>query len=182
MDNFMSKLSQRINAQDTIKANLMADAAEKEQLKKQLAEYDSIMQSVRNLYLKQEENSEVFKELLAKLDAKTATEDKQPQLLAEMKEYISKSDEFTHKECVKVYRNVQALLDEQNKKLDADVAALKEQVESCKAPDLSEELAQLKRMEAKHNRTNKWLLWLAVLMSAANIAVVLCIYFGILPF
>ncbi len=182
MDNFMSKLSQKINAQDTIKANFMADAAEKEQLKKQLAEYDSIMQSVRNLYLKQEENSEAFKELLAKLEAQTVREDKQPQFLAEMKEYISKSDEFTHKECVKVYRNVQALLEEQNKKQDEDVAALKEQIEGAKTPDLSEALLELKRREAKHNRTNKCLLWLTLFVSLANIAAVLCIYFGVLPF
>ena len=56
MDNFMSKLSQKINAQDSIKANFMADMAEKEHMKKQIQEYDAILQSMRNLYLKKEEN------------------------------------------------------------------------------------------------------------------------------
>ena len=94
-------------------------------MKKQLAEYDSIMQSVRNLYLKQEENSEVFKELLAKFDAMTAAEDQRPEFIAEMKEYISKSDEFTHKECVKVYRNVQAsVMEELNKQTEQLVPKL----------------------------------------------------------
>lgn len=203
MDNFMSKLSQKINAQDTIKANFMADAAEKEQMKKQLAEYDSMMQSVRNLYLKQEENSEIFKELSAKLDdmlaaadkqqelvtkldALAAEENSQPELLAEMKEQISKSDEFTHKECVKVYRNVQALLEEQDKKLASDVEALKAQgealqlqVEASKAKDMTEDLAELTRMVKKSNRSTKALLWLLMLISAANVAVVLLIHFGL---
>ena len=67
MDNFMNKLGQRISAQDTIKANFMADTAQKEQLKKQLEEYDAILQSMRNLYLKQEENSELFLKLAEKL-------------------------------------------------------------------------------------------------------------------
>ena len=43
MDNFMSKLSQKINAQDSIKANFMADMAEKEHMKKQIQEYDAIL-------------------------------------------------------------------------------------------------------------------------------------------
>ena len=73
MDNFMSKLSQKINAQDTIKANFMADMAEKEQMKKQLQEYDAILQSMRNLYLKQEENNESFKAVAEKLEALTVT-------------------------------------------------------------------------------------------------------------
>ena len=179
MDNFMSKLSQKINAQDTIKANFMADAAEKEQMKKQLAEYDSIMQSVRNLYLKQEENSEVFKELLAKFDAMTAAEDQRPEFIAEMKEYISKSDEFTHKECVKVYRNVQALLDEQDKKFAAGMDVLKAQVEAAKAPDTTGELADMKRQMKKNNRSTKAMLWLVMVISAVNIAAVLLIHFGL---
>ncbi len=202
MDNFMSKLSQKINAQDTIKANFMADAAEKEQMKKQLAEYDSMMQSMRNLYLKQEENSEIFKELSAKLDGMLAAADKQqelvtkldalaaedgqPELLAEIKDYISKSDEFTHKECVKVYRNVQALLEEQDKKLASGVEALKAQgdalklqVEASKAKDMTEDLAEFKRMVKKSNRSTKAILWLLMLISAANVAVVLLIHFGL---
>ncbi len=203
MDNFMSKLSQKINAQDTIKANFMADAAQKEQMKKQLAEYDSMMQSVRNLYLKQEENSEVFKELLTRLDAMVAVQDKQeevwtkleamlaagdrqPELLAQLKEYIGKSDEFTHKECVKVYRNVQALLEEQDKKLESEVEALKArgealmlQVEASKAKDMTEEFAELKRIVKRTNRTTKAMLWLLTLIAVANAAVILLIHFGL---
>ena len=89
MDNFMNKLSQRISAQDTIKANFMADTAEKEVLKKQLAEYDAVLQSVRNLYLKQEENSEVFAQLAAKLEGMGGDTSEKQTLLKEIKDYIT---------------------------------------------------------------------------------------------
>jgi len=156
MDNFMSKLSQKINAQDVIKANFMADTAEKEHMKKQLQEYDAILQSMRNLYVKQEEN------------------------VAELKDSISKSDEFTHKECVKVYRNVQALLEEQNRKLDESTQALKEHVEALKAPDMSEEFALLQQGLKRAARSRRcWGIWITIL-AVANLACMLLIHFGLL--
>ena len=156
MDNFMSKLSQKINAQDVIKANFMADTAEKEHMKKQLQEYDTILQSMRNLYVKQEES------------------------VAELKDSIGKSDEFTHKECVKVYRNVQALLEEQNRKLDESTQSLKEHVEAMKAPDMSGEFAFLQQRLKRAARSRRcWGIWITIL-AAANLACMLLIHFGLL--
>jgi predicted nuclease with TOPRIM domain len=138
---------------------------------------------MRNLYLKQEENNESFKAVAEKLEALTVTEAEKPAALAELKEIISKSDEFTHRECVKVYRNVQALLDEQNKKLDESVDKLKKQMETSQAADPAEDLAYIKRVlnhtlsSAKGNRV--WLVIVA-LLSAANLACVLLIHFGLL--
>lgn len=178
MDNFMSKLSQKINAQDMIKANFMADTAEKEHMKKQLQEYDAILQSMRNLYLKQEENSEAFMQMAEKLENLQPAGSDYGEILAELKECIGKSDEFTHKECVKVYRNVQALLDEQNKKLDESTEALKAQIEACKAQDLTEEFAALKRVVERSSNSHKIWLVLIALLSAVNLACVLLIHLG----
>ncbi len=168
MDNFMSKLSQRINAQDTIKANFMADMAEKEKMKKQLQEYDAILQSVRNLYLKQEESSEAFAKLAEKIEALQTTDALKPEILDELKECISKSDEYTHRECVKVYRNVQALLDEQNKKLEESTDALKQ------------ELSALQKKVGRSALSNKLWFVLIALISAVNLACVLLIHLGLL--
>ena len=180
MDNFMSKLSQKINVQDTIKANFMADMAEKEHMKKQLQEYEAILQSMRNLYLKQEENSESFKAVAEKLEALSVAESEKPEILAEIKEIIGKSDEFTHKECVKVYRNVQALLEEQNRKLDESTQALKEHVEAMKAPDMSGEFAFLQQGLKRAARSRRcWGIWITIL-AAANLACMLLIHFGLL--
>ena len=183
MDNFMSKLSQKINAQDSIKANFMADMAEKEHMKKQIQEYDAILQSMRNLYLKQEENNESFRQVAEKLEALCAAEAEKPEILTEIKEIIGKSDEFTHRECVKVYRNVQALLDEQNKKLEESTEAVKVQMESCKAADLTEDVAYLKRvlnMTYSSTKANRVWLVIVALLSAANLACILLIHFGLL--
>ena len=190
MDNFMSKLSQRISAQDTIKANFMADTAEKEQLKKQLEEYDAILQSMRNLYLKQEENSELFVKLAEKLESMNTESSEKPAILQEMKACSSRSDEFTHKECVKVYRNVQALLDEQNTKfaestgtLGAQVAAVNQRMESLKIPDVSADLAEIKEAANKAAASagsNKIWLVLTTLLGVVNLACVLLIHFGLL--
>ena len=183
MDNFMSKLSQKINAQDSIKANFMADMAEKEHMKKQIQEYDAILQSMRNLYLKQEENNESFRQVAEKLEALCAVEAEKPEILTEIKEIIGKSDEFTHRECVKVYRNVQALLDEQNKKLEESTEAVKVQMESCKAADLTEDVAYLKlvlNMTYSSTKANRVWLVIVALLSAANLACILLIHFGLL--
>ena len=190
MDNFMNKLGQRISAQDTIKANFMADTAQKEQLKKQLEEYDAILQSMRNLYLKQEENSELFLKLAEKLDDMNADASEKPAVLREIKECISRSDEFTHKECVKVYRNVQALLDEQNNKfaestgtLNAQVTALNARMDSLKIPDVSTELEEIRdvaKKAAASAGSNKIWLVLTALIGAANLACILLIHFGLL--
>ena len=190
MDNFMNKLSQRINAQDTIKANFMADTAEKEALKKQLAEYDAILQSMRNLYLKQEENSEVFVQLAEKLEGMNAEPAEKEALLKEIKDYISRSDEFTHKECVKVYRNVQALLDEQNTKfaestgtIEAQVTAINKYMNDFKVPDMTAELEELRILARKASKgvvVNRILVVLAVLAGVGNLACVLLIHFGLL--
>ena len=100
-----------------------------------------------------------------------------------IKEIIGKSDEFTHRECVKVYRNVQALLDEQNKKLEESTEAVKVQMESCKAADLTEDVAYLKRvlnMTYSSTKANRVWLVIVALLSAANLACILLIHFGLL--
>ncbi len=218
MDNFVSKLSQKINGQDAIKANLMADAAEKDRMQKQLEEYESMIRSVHSLCRKQEANNETMRSLLGELgqaipeavQAQTAATDAEAasELLNELKDCLSRSDEFTHKECVKVYRNVQALLEEQDKKrlaedefvraalsgleeqakeqkgqllqLHGQAENLKAQIINSRPKDLTGELAELKQLLKKQNRSNKALLWLLMLIGAMNIAVVLLIHFGLL--
>ncbi len=144
MDNFMSKLSQKINAQDTIKANLMAEAAEKEQMKKQLDEYAALLQSMRNLYLKQEESLEEFKTL------------------------TGKSDEFTHKECVKVYRNVQALLEKQDTLLEEQASKLQASIEANKSEDLSEKFDEVNETTEKNASSIKVLLIITLFLTLIN--------------
>lgn len=155
MDNFIDKLAQKFSAQEVIKANSQAEAAE---LKKQLrvAEYEKILQEMRKLNYKNSELSDkmeeqvgenadkiqglqeeetkllsvlksltdeqtrIHEETIAAREAKK-TEDEQKaeeqkQQLEALEQRLSQSDEFVHKENVKVYRNVQAIVIEEIKK------------------------------------------------------------------
>lgn len=141
MDNFMDKLAQKWNASELIKANSAAEAMELKRLQEQVAEYETILQEMRKLNLKNSEltdqsrelvNSGIdnIKELLQENEGKQKTiyiEEKLSEIeeqlqqiqvnLAKTEEENKQSDDimnkiedFVHKENVKVYRNVQAVV------------------------------------------------------------------------
>ena len=55
MDNFVDKLSQKINAQEMIRANAQAEASELQRLQEQVAQYEAILQDMRKLNYKNTE-------------------------------------------------------------------------------------------------------------------------------
>ncbi len=156
MDNFMDKLAQRFSAQEVIKANSQAEAAEMKKLQLQVAEYEKILQEMRKLNYKNSELSEkidglvgenankiqglqeeetkllatlrnltdeqtrIREEELAQKEAERVDENRkaeeQKQQLTSLEERMKQSDEFVHKENVKVYRNVQAVVVDELKK------------------------------------------------------------------
>lgn len=163
MDNFMDKLAQRLTAQEMIKANSAADAAELERLQKQLDQYDACLQEMRKLSLKNVETTDKIGELLEesiqkiqsyqtngedlnlRLDALkeefgisgkeiTSSREEMNASLEELKSsgeklqafidgfapsmeaLLEKANDYVHKENVKVYRNVQAVVVEEAKK------------------------------------------------------------------
>ncbi len=65
MDNFMDKLAQKLNAQEMIKANSAADAAQMNKMQTQMAEYDAALQEIRKLGLKNAEAADKLNELIA---------------------------------------------------------------------------------------------------------------------
>lgn len=198
MDNFMDKLAQKFNAQEVIKANSQAEAAEMKKLQLQVAEYEKILQEMRKLNYKnselsdkidglvsengnkiqglQEEETRLLsilrnltdeqtrmrEEELARKEAERAEEEKkteeQKQQLVELEERFKQSNDFVHKENVKVYRNVQAVV----------VDELKSQTEAL--------MNENKKLSKKLNAT-LILCIIAVVFSAAGIA--LQILFGL---
>lgn len=66
MDNFMDKIAQKLSAQEAIRANAAADAAQMEKLESQVAEYDACMKEMRKLNLKNAENEQKLNELLVR--------------------------------------------------------------------------------------------------------------------
>lgn len=154
MDNFMDKLAQKLNAQEVIKANAQAEAAEMKRLQVQLEAYNECLGEIRELNRKNEQLAAKAQETVEKSriqtekaedltmragelvaqtqrlmdegigkivdmpekdeeerarlleDVRTALEENQKKLA----ELFQESDEFVHKENVKVYRNVQAVI------------------------------------------------------------------------
>ena len=66
MDNFVDKVSQRINAQEMIRANAQAEANEMQRLQEQVAQYEAILQDMRKLNYK---NSELTDKIGAMVDS-----------------------------------------------------------------------------------------------------------------
>ena len=123
MDTFIDKLAQKKNAQEMILANMTAEAAKMDQMQNQMKAYDELMQEIRQVNLKTAENlSDVhntLKEYLDKLEAAQSNADEREeneQSLTQLKEFLEEkfrqSDDFLHRENVKVYRNVQAAVAE----------------------------------------------------------------------
>ena len=164
MDNFMDKLAQKVNAQEMIKANSQAEAAEMKRLQMQVAEYEKILQEMRKLNYKNAELSDKMEAMIGDnagkiegmkedehrlvtalrdltdeqtrnreaelgkkesetLERELAETEKYKNQIRDIAELLEKkfanSDDFVHKENVKVYRNVQAVVvDETNRQAE----------------------------------------------------------------
>lgn len=151
MDTFMDKLAQKLTAQEMIKANMAADAEEMNRLKEKNKEYTECLEKMQKLV---ENGADKINEAQKNTETKLNAETKavleelkgllagQPEALEDVKALINdvkgmtadldgalkeKADnvnENIHKECVKVYRNVQAVVVEENEKQTENVAGI----------------------------------------------------------
>ena len=146
MDMFMDKLAQKLNAQEIIRANTAADTEEMNKLKNQIAEYNDCLTKLQQLIedgstrlqnsrADSEDINRLVKEAIGKIQAiqqnNEGLEQVGKQISEQLKHMESETneklgamsaavDENTHKECVKVYRNVQAVVvEESGKQIDA---------------------------------------------------------------
>jgi hypothetical protein len=146
MDTFMDKLAQKFTAQEMIKANAAAEAAELQRTRDQVKKYNDCLQEMKQVndntkealaqiektlaagveqFQKAEIPTEGFNELvensLRKIqELQAGTEDVQKVLEDRLAATGIEITEFVHKENVKVYRNVQAVVvDELKKQTDA---------------------------------------------------------------
>lgn len=144
MDTFIDKLAQKRNAQEMIRANTTAETVKMEQMQKQLEVYDGLMQEIRKVNLKTAENAaevqNILKECMTRLEKLQTVEGQaggSEQTLEEIKkllqEQFRQSDDFLHKENVKVYRNVQAALVEELNKQTEEIKNVQVQNKTSKA-------------------------------------------------
>ena len=135
MDTFIDKLAQRFSAQDMIRANLAAEAKETRKLREKMESYESLLQEMRQINLKNMESAERVNRILQE---GTFTDKEH------LQELFAHVEEALHTENVKVYRNVQAaiqngleeqtakLLEEQQKQIEAQHKLIQEQGKKAK--------------------------------------------------
>ena len=124
MDTFMDKLTQKLTAQEMIKANAAADAAELSRLKEQAASYEALFQRMKAANDKNAADMEALIhsaiEKIEEIKVGKADDGELLKILEEMKnsdgEQFEQLTDHVHKENVKVYRNVQASVVEENAK------------------------------------------------------------------
>lgn len=157
MDAFMERLSHKKVSQEMIQANSAAEAAKMEELQNRMDEYDALLQDMRKVNLKATENMEqmqrLLEESLNKIEAlkeekneikaegnaflseiNRQIEELEPKFKEKMDESFQRSDDFLHRENVKVYRNVQAAVAEElSRQTDTLTQGQKEGIQKQKA-------------------------------------------------
>ena len=145
MDTFIDKLAQRFSAQDMIRANLAAEAKETRKLREKMENYESLLQEMKQINLKNMESAERVNKILQE---GTFSDKEYLQDLFAQKEQLltnsfSKMEEALHTENVKVYRNVQAaisnsleeqttkLLEEQQRQIEAQHVLIQQQAKKA---------------------------------------------------
>ena len=149
MDTFIDKLAHKLTAQEMIKANSAADAAELQRAKTQIAKYEELLRELREVGRLNAESAKQVRELAAEGAARLDETQKVSVLidetivklqefqntqmdmesleakLVEVKESIQpmldQLSEHVHKENVKVYRNVQAVVVDETAKVAESV-------------------------------------------------------------
>ena len=159
MENLMEKVTQRLGAQEIIRANVAAEAAETERLKKQEENYkseiaelkenasrteDLLMQIRTYIGKNNNENNDEIVRLIDELDKSLKT------MLEETNDKLSKrldeTDEKNHDVGVRVYRNVQAsLIDEQKKQTEEILQAVNNISSDKMRSDMKEQFKELTR-------------------------------------
>lgn len=130
MDNFIDKIAQKLGSGELIRANTSAEAKEMNRMKEKLEEYETLIQQMRQVHLK---NVELLRRMQTTVDALEQLEDGQVEEdqvdgykvedLTELKDKLETVkvsvetstkclEEMIHTEDVKVFRNVEAVVEE----------------------------------------------------------------------
>ncbi|MCR5342192.1 hypothetical protein [Butyrivibrio sp. XPD2002] len=172
MENIMGKIAGKISAQEMIKANTAAEAAHREQIENQNKQYEEEMGVLRQNAKNMEDRLNAIEDVLKDLKAEKAESEVSAQELdkaiKELKENLSdrlnKSDEATHDVGVRIYRNVQAsVIDEQKKQLDSIKEDLNKQMEAIRS-EFTVLVRQLDSMQRANRAKNRGIMPLTVLI------------------
>ena len=147
MDNFMDRLAEKLNAGEIIKANREADTEQMEMLEGKIKEYEKCLdqmcrmnQELQNTIAGMKTEGGQEQESLARLEKSVEVLQQAVNMQHKsvdgvkrcMEELSVRINDFVHKENVKVYRNVQAVVVEEAAKQNEAVKGLVPMLEEVK--------------------------------------------------
>lgn len=190
MENLMGNLSGKISAQEMIKANTAAEAAHREQMEKQNRQYEEeinvLRQNAKIMEGRLNDIEDVLKALKTEKAESEISAQELDKAIKELKENLSdrlnQSDETTHDVGVRIYRNVQAsVADEQKKQLNEIKEDLNKQMEAIRSEFtvLVRQLDSMQRANRAKNRGIMPLTVLILLVSAANLILMILKIIGL---
>ena len=190
MENLMGNLSRKISAQEMIKANTAAEAAHREQMEKQNRQYEEeinvLRQNAKIMEGRLNDIEDVLKALKTEKAESEISAQELDKAIKELKENLSdrlnQSDETTHDVGVRIYRNVQAsVADEQKKQLSEIKEDLNKQMEAIRSEFtvLVRQLDSMQRANRAKNRGIMPLTVLILLVSAANLILMILKIIGL---
>lgn len=149
MDNFIDKLAQKFSPNEMIKANSSAEARETERLRKKMDEYQKLLQDMKLVNLKQQESAQRVSDMLDQLQSKQTHQTGGAGLDdAQLEELFQQTNANIHTENVKVYRNVQAILDKGLEASTASIATTVEDVTKTTRDELAQTNEKIKGMKS----------------------------------
>ncbi|MCH5250179.1 MAG: hypothetical protein J1E98_09605 [Lachnospiraceae bacterium] len=138
MDTFADRFFHKRSSQEMIQANAAADAAKLEQLQRQVAEYETLLQDMRKVNLKAAENmeqmSEVLQESFEKISALKDQEALLPDIKSRMEELANQGNDTQAER--------EALLSELKTQIEEFVPQIRAQVDEL-APQIKEQVEEL---------------------------------------
>ena len=190
MENLMGNLSGKISAQEMIKANTAAEAAHREQMEKQNRQYEEeinvLRQNAKIMEGRLNDIEDVLKALKTEKAESEISAQELDKAIKELRENLSdrlnQSDETTHDVGVRIYRNVQAsVADEQKKQLSEIKEDLNKQMEAIRSEFtvLVRQLDSMQRANRAKNRGIMPLTVLILLVSAANLILMILKIIGL---
>lgn len=189
INNMIGNLAGKISAQEMIKANTAAEAAHREQIESQNRQYEEEITVLRQNAKKLEDRLNNIEDVLndikhGKIDADKSSKELGSvvkELSDSLTDRIDKSDEATHDVGVRIYRNVQAsVVDEQKKQLDEIKEDFRKQMESIRSEFtvLVRQLDSVQRSIRAKNRGLMPLVVITLLVAIANLAFIILYVMG----
>lgn len=150
MDTFMDIFTHKRNAQEMIQANTSAEAAELEQMKQQMAEYDRLLQDMRKVNLKTVENMEQIQTMLQESLKKIES-------IQESSDVHKDMEELT----LQIKEQTEGLISEMKKQMEDVLPEMKKQAENI-LPEMKKQTDELlpeikKQMDEAFSRSDSYM-------------------------